>query len=300
MRFDQLRYFVLVCDCGSFQRASELAYISRQALSKSVAALEKELEADLFQRSVKGVQLSNIGQFVYQNARPIIQEMDRLEAMLKSKIRSSKGILRLNTFTSSMYLFPPSKLINFSDDYPDADIELKLYEYSTREEIEQVINGNLDAALVIGSLVNLNLDSIMIAECQRVAVIPKNHPLAAKESIIIDDFDNTKLALCMNLSDFNYFQELCSERNISPSIRYLSETNFMYELCDKHGYIGLSFDFIANQMIDGYHNLTLVPLDDPDFPLNLSLVYSKNTSDLSIIQNLARYIRSLLPSNSIS
>ena len=50
MTISQIKYFLEAVDCGSFQKASEKLYISRQALSKQIRAVETELGFALLDR----------------------------------------------------------------------------------------------------------------------------------------------------------------------------------------------------------------------------------------------------------
>lgn len=74
-----IRNFVLVCDKGSFQKAAESAFVSRQALSKSVSTLEKELGVILVTRSKQGVHLTEFGKYFYKSVVPIFTQIEQLE-----------------------------------------------------------------------------------------------------------------------------------------------------------------------------------------------------------------------------
>jgi len=68
----QLRYFMQVCESGSLLKASEVLFISHQALSKSLSLLEKELGASLFYRTPKGMIPTQFGQELLEDSRPIL------------------------------------------------------------------------------------------------------------------------------------------------------------------------------------------------------------------------------------
>lgn len=55
MELRQLQYFMQICESGSILKAANNLYITQQAVSKSIAALERELGASLFYRTAKGV-----------------------------------------------------------------------------------------------------------------------------------------------------------------------------------------------------------------------------------------------------
>ena len=62
MNDKQLRSMIVIAQCGSFSRAEEQLFISKQALKKQMDALEAELRVTLFIRTPKGIQLTPAGQ----------------------------------------------------------------------------------------------------------------------------------------------------------------------------------------------------------------------------------------------
>ena len=56
MELRQMQYFVTVCGLGNMSRAARQLFVSRQALSKSMAKLSEELGVPLFVPTARGVQ----------------------------------------------------------------------------------------------------------------------------------------------------------------------------------------------------------------------------------------------------
>ena len=65
----QLKYFIAVCQSRSITNAAESIFISQQALSASIAKLEKELQTTLFVRSAKGVEPTKDGLYLLSEAK---------------------------------------------------------------------------------------------------------------------------------------------------------------------------------------------------------------------------------------
>ena len=61
--------FVKVADCGSFLKASEGLYISANAVTKQISLLENDLGVKLFQRSTRGLVLTEAGKLIYTEAK---------------------------------------------------------------------------------------------------------------------------------------------------------------------------------------------------------------------------------------
>ena len=69
----QLETFIRAADAGSFNKAAEESYITPTAVIKQINLLESSLGVKLFERSHRGLTLTNAGHSLYQDAKYIIQ-----------------------------------------------------------------------------------------------------------------------------------------------------------------------------------------------------------------------------------
>ena len=76
MEFYQLTYFLAAAQTQNFRKAAELCLVAQSALSRQIAALEEELEVELFTRNKKRVTLTAAGQ---EFARYVRNAMDQLQ-----------------------------------------------------------------------------------------------------------------------------------------------------------------------------------------------------------------------------
>lgn len=84
MELRQLKYFLAVADQRSFVSAAEKLYISRQAISKSVAQLEQELNVELFMRDSGGAFLTPAGVMFYERVRTLVMELDSVRSQMQA------------------------------------------------------------------------------------------------------------------------------------------------------------------------------------------------------------------------
>ena len=98
MDIKTLKNFMKVAESGSFCKAAEELHLSQPPLSRQIQNLEGELGAKLFERSVKGVQLTEEGKRLYSHAEALIAHND----FILREITSKSGIVRLGTTTSSI------------------------------------------------------------------------------------------------------------------------------------------------------------------------------------------------------
>ena len=84
MSLTQLRYFVAVAEEGTVTRAAARCFVSQPPLSRQLLALEDELSVKLFERSSKGMQLSEAGRRLLEQARQILALVEAASAVGKS------------------------------------------------------------------------------------------------------------------------------------------------------------------------------------------------------------------------
>ena len=69
----QLETFIVVADMGSFNKAAEALYITPPAVTKQINLLEKDLGLKLFNRTHRGLALTEAGKSLYRDSKYIIQ-----------------------------------------------------------------------------------------------------------------------------------------------------------------------------------------------------------------------------------
>ena len=84
MELRQLKYFLAVADARSFVSAADTLFISRQAISKSVAQLEQELNVELFMRDSGGAFLTPAGMLFYERVRTLVMELESVRNQMIS------------------------------------------------------------------------------------------------------------------------------------------------------------------------------------------------------------------------
>jgi DNA-binding transcriptional LysR family regulator len=141
-----LRTFVSVADAQSFTRAADTLYLTQPAVSKRVAALEKELGAPLFDRIGKKVLLTDAGQVLYQRAQKILLEVDDCRRSLANLSEKVAGRLSIGiSHHIGLHRLPPVLRL-YSQRFPEVDLDIQfLYSESACAKVEQ---GSLEIALI--------------------------------------------------------------------------------------------------------------------------------------------------------
>ena len=101
------RIFYTVAQCGSISAAARHLYISQPAISKSISNLENELQTHLFERTSRGVSLTEEGQLLFHHVSDAFHSLEAGEAEL-SRIRDmGLGHLTIGVSTTLFFLVFP-------------------------------------------------------------------------------------------------------------------------------------------------------------------------------------------------
>ena len=83
MEIKQLQYFLAVADQLNFSKAAEVLYVSQPLHSQQIAELERQLRETLFNRRRRSVQLTPAGMALAQEARAILDRVNRVETFVQ-------------------------------------------------------------------------------------------------------------------------------------------------------------------------------------------------------------------------
>jgi DNA-binding transcriptional LysR family regulator len=157
--------FVRVVETGSFARAAERLALSKPAVSRRVARLERQLGAQLLTRSARGARPTEIGQAYHARAAHILAELDSAREVVAEAVTQVTGTIRLSapvTF-GAQYLGPA--LARFALDHPRVELDVSL-----DDRVVDLIGGGFDLALRIGRLRDSSLVARRLAPIRGIAV----------------------------------------------------------------------------------------------------------------------------------
>ena len=85
MKLQQLIYAVKVAECGSITEASRKLFVSQPSITAAISDLEKEMDVRIFDRTNKGVTVSEEGETFLGYARQVLEQADLLESRYKGR-----------------------------------------------------------------------------------------------------------------------------------------------------------------------------------------------------------------------
>ena len=155
MTIQQMEYIVALNKHRHFVIAAESCGITQPTLSAMIQKLEDELEVKIFERSNKSVTPTQIGIKVIQQAQTVINEMQRVKEVISDETGTMKGTLKIGIVPTVAPYIVPDFIYEFRKAFPD--VNLYIDEMKARVVLEEIKQGNLDAAIAIGPLHESNI-----------------------------------------------------------------------------------------------------------------------------------------------
>ena len=146
MDLRHLRYFVAVAEERHFTRAAERLGIKQPPLSLQIKQLEQELGTPLFRRLTRGVELTEPGTLLLDEARQILEQVERTKANVRNRSRGETGHIRVG-FAGVTYFQPrvPRLVLAYRRRYPG--VVLSPVQSNTPHLVEALRNGSVDVEI---------------------------------------------------------------------------------------------------------------------------------------------------------
>ncbi len=180
----QLRQFVALASTLNYRRAAEQLHMSQPPLSASIRRLEAQLGVQLFERTRRGTALTAAGQAALDDAQRALFHAEQFGRVATAAARGEAGQLRVGFVGSATYALMPQLMPVFRSRYPD--VHLVLAESTTRQLLDDVEQGHVDAGLLRFPVARATTARIQPVERDHfVAALPAQHPLARRTRLTL-------------------------------------------------------------------------------------------------------------------
>lgn len=142
-----LEAFCRACETGSFSRACEDVFISRQALSRTIQTLEREVGSPLFVRCTGGVQPTELARMIEPHAWRILDEYEAIKADIRRYEQGLSGTLTLAIEPNAVMTLPTGVLGAYRSARPG--ISLNLVTSSGTSALDSLASGEVDGVVSI-------------------------------------------------------------------------------------------------------------------------------------------------------
>lgn len=286
MDLRHLRYFVAVAEELHFTRAAQRIGIAQPPLTAQIKALEQELGVQLFDRKPGRVTLTRPGQVYLEEARAILEHVQR--AAIKCQVSAQGVIGRLSvgfTESASFRSEVTDALQRYRGLYPR--VEITLEENRTGVLMESLRQGHLDAAFVrlpIGD--DTDIHFTLIATEPMVVVVPKGHALDSRRSLRLEELRDAPFILYPRASGTGLpemVKSACEARGFTPQVvQHTPQVSSTINLVAS----GLGISIVPSCMRRSRSDdVRYIPLRGADLVASLGLAYRKGAL-APVVQNL--------------
>ncbi|WP_039915236.1 hydrogen peroxide-inducible genes activator [Cellvibrio mixtus] len=193
MTLTELRYIVILSEEQHFGRTAERCHVSQPTLSVAVKKLEEELGVELFERTKTSVKPTVMGERIILQAKALLANTESIKAMAEAGKDQLGSPLALGTiFTMGPYLLP--QLIPHLQKQAPA-MPLLVQEDFTENLRKKLRDGVLDVILVSLPFSESDVVTQELFDEPLVVIMPRNHLLAHKAEITLDDLQSQSLLL---------------------------------------------------------------------------------------------------------
>lgn len=189
----ELRYAVALADLRHFGRAAAACNVAQPTLSAAIKKIETTLKTQIFERSSKSVLVTPLGSEIVEEARRVLDAMDRIGDLASHAREPLAGPLRLGVIpTVGPYLLP-WLVPPLRKAFPR--LTLVLHEVKTADMVEELARNQLDAGILALPLPVSGLSSSALFEEPFLFVTGSAHALAKKRAVTESDLEGERVLL---------------------------------------------------------------------------------------------------------
>ena len=282
MKLQQLRYVVKVAECGSITEASRRLFVSQPSITASIRDLENEMGVHIFERTNKGVIVSEEGETFLGYARQVLDQADLLEGKYKG---TSEQVPHFSV-SCQHYSFAVNAFVDVIREFDAARYDFTLREEQTHEIIEDVAHMKSELGILYLSEHNREVIERMLAANELVfeglfcaaphVFVCADHPLADRASVTLEDLEDYPFLSYEqgSYNSFYYSEELTSTFERRKNIRVRDRATLFNLAMGLNGYTVCSG--VISHELNG-PGIISIPLDVDEY-MEIGIITRKNTT----------------------
>ncbi|MFX1760724.1 MULTISPECIES: LysR family transcriptional regulator [Rhodococcus] len=295
MEIQQVKAFLAVAEELHFGRAAQRLHMAQPPLSRTIRRLEKELGAELFERNTRSVRLTESGRALVEPARNILDACRSAEMAVTAAGSGRTGRVRIGfAGSSSHYLVGRwAKLVRRT--HPGIEFVLDSSAYAS-EALNKLAASRLDIGIVRLLFFPPGIASRVVARENLVVALPKEHPLADRESVRLEDLANEAWVM-LPAEPGSMLRELllrlAHDVGFTPRIvQSAPDSLSLIALVSAGVGCSLTVSSVAANVINP--EVVFVPLADHPEPLDVRLVWRED-DDSAALREVLRLSEEALP-----
>lgn len=211
----QLQVFRSVAEQANFRKAADLLYTSQPALSNTVKELEAIVGVSLFNRTTRKVEMTEAGRELFERTEHLLDDVDSAVRATQDVAAGRGGAISMTYIDFAILGILPEILNNYREINPRIQVSVSFAR--TMEQLEMLHEKKVDIAFTLDVEVPPTFCKKLISVEGLVAVMPRSHRLANRDSIEL--------------------VELADEPFITGDVRWQHYTDPILDLCIQRGFV---------------------------------------------------------------
>jgi DNA-binding transcriptional LysR family regulator len=182
MNVNQMKYFEVLAKTEHYGEASEKLFISQPSLSYGISKLEDTLGVKLFNHVGRNIKLSEAGKVLLPFVQSALIQIEQGEKALQNWKTEETAKMNIGFIDFLAVRYIPQLIQQFDKQ----QIQFDLYRSTTKNIVKNIKNGDYDIGFC-SYTDDPSLNLIPVMQYKFMALMPKKHPLAKQESILLSE-----------------------------------------------------------------------------------------------------------------
>ena len=244
MNINQIKYVLAVANSSSMREAATKLYVSQPALSSSIMELENELGILIFERSNKGIVLTEAGREFLTYAKKLMGQYEILEERYLSSDKAKEKF----SVSTQHYNFAIRSFAEVIRRYEPENFLFSIHETKTREVLENVRDLKSEVGVVSYSGINekvlkkllkeFQLEFVPLMQRETYAYVWKGHPFADRKEISLEELRDYPCISFDQTDDSNFYltEEAMADYDFAKLIKSDDRATTMELIASLQGY----------------------------------------------------------------
>lgn len=277
LSFKSLQCFVTLVKTQSFTRTAEQLYLTQPTISKILQQLEQQLQVQLLVKPEHGrkrqVELTEIGQRIYQHALELLQAEQNIFLEIENYQQLKTGTLKLGVPPLGSQLLTTA-LFDYHQQWPE--IELSFLEVGSKGIEQALLNNELDVGVLLHPFDQQIFNSIELCDYPLMVLLRRDATWATRKKINLEELQHQSfLMFPENFSLNRIILDACQQHGFYPTIACrTSQWNLLADMVLQRMGIALLPQYYTD-MLDP-ELFAAIPLEKPNIQWHLAMAWKKN------------------------
>lgn len=302
--------FTVLAETKNYWSAAEKLFVGQSSLSKHIKTIENQLGGELFTRTSRKVELTELGKLMLPYAQQIAQLQTQYETAAFNYLSVGSQPLTIGSIPVIPRYHITDLIVKYQLDFPT--VHLQTVEEDTLLLRDDLFNHRCDVIFYRDSDQYLEHDPdkencmVRLPYChdKLVAVLPTDHPLAEETSIHLEQLKDECFALIKNgTMPYNLCIRACRNAGFAPNVLFTSHNlEAIFDMVTRGSCVALLFENHVARPYDALNLLdkqpfSVVPIDPPIYT-TIYMAYLRNESLTPAAAHFVDYCKLSVASNS--